>query len=119
MSKKHKLIQETMPGFEDFLQDKKIKTRTRPVVDRSDEGKISSFLENNYTRLEKTSKFIQSKLPNYIDYNQSESVTDAIQKAINKKRQLLIDQLIDIDSDLHLEQAEIFSDHFRKKISSS
>ena len=72
-------------GFEEFIQTHNIHIHQKVNPDKSDEGKIQSFLENNYKRLSKTTHLFQNQLSMVDKYDQSFRIFKEISKEIEYK----------------------------------
>lgn len=83
-------LKNSLEGFEDFIQSHHIHIHKKPTYDKSDEGQIQTFLENNYNRLIKTSDLFQKKLQQLEKYDISESQ----EKKLKEQNKIYKDKII-------------------------
>lgn len=101
-------------GFEEFIQSHNLHIHKSGHLDKSDEGKIHSFLETNYQRLSKISQLFQQKLNMLEKFDQSETLIRDLDRENNRLRDRIVSEYLSSESLLNRSLNAIFNSHFKE-----
>lgn len=105
---------DTLAGFQDFIQSHNIHIHKNNNMDKSDEGKIQTFLENNYQRISKLSQLFQQKLSMLEKFDQTEKAINDLELENEVLTEKIIQKYMDTESLLNRSLAAIFDSYFKK-----
>ncbi len=103
-----------LAGFEDFIQSHNIHIHKNNNMDKSDEGRIQSFLVNNYQRITKLSELFQQKLLMLEKFDQAEQIIKDLEIENEVYLEKIIKKNLSVDSLLNRSITAIFNAHFKE-----
>ncbi len=103
-----------LAGFEEFIQSHNIHIHKNTSMDKSDEGKIQSFLVNNYQRISKISDLFQQKLKMLEKFDQSEQSIKNLEIENEVFLEKIINKSLSNDSLINRSLSAIFNAHFKE-----